>query len=98
MLSTLPILKLLSKKDNNPFEDILSALNTDTILITLPYLDTVKNLCEAKGVYFKTYGAVYDMLQFLEKHNCVRIQELPSGEYTMTGLHSYGKDNKQIKN
>lgn len=96
MLKT-PILRNLFKRNNNnPFQDILSALNTDTVLITINYLNAVKIMCEKKGLLFSTYGAVFDMLRFLESHKCVSIQETATGEYTMTGLYNYGKNNKQI--
>jgi len=90
------MLRLFKERDNNPFQDILSALNTDTVLITINYLNELKLLCEKKGVIFTTYGAVFDMLRFLETHKCVTLQETASGEYTMTGLYQYGKNNKQI--
>lgn len=95
MLKIPTILKPFKEKDNNPFQDILSALNTDTVLITMSYLNELKTLCEKRGVIFTTYGAVFDMLRFLEAHKCVTIQETATGEYTMTGLHQYGKNNHQ---
>jgi len=96
MLKIPTILELFKEEDNNPFQDILSALNTDTVLVTISYLKELKLLCEKKGVSFTTYGAVFGMLRFLETHKCVTIQETATGEYTMTGLHQYGKYNKQI--
>jgi len=96
MLKIHTMLRLFKERDNNPFQDILSALNTDTVLITINYLNELKLLCEKKGVIFTTYGAVFDMLRFLETHKCVTLQETASGEYTMTGLYQYGKNNKQI--
>lgn len=93
MSKTLNILNLF-KKQNNPFQDILSALNTDTVLITLDYLKEVRTICEAHDVQFHTYGSVFDMLRFLEDNNLVAIKETATGEYTLTGLYKYGKDNK----
>jgi hypothetical protein len=92
------ILNLMSKASskNNPFQDILSALNTDTILVTMDYLKVVRSICESHKVYFATYGAVFDMLRFLEENGCISIKEQGTGEYTITGLYNYGKHNQQI--
>ena len=85
---------LLSK--NNPFQDILSALGTDTILVTIDYLKVVHNICASHNVVFSTYGAIFDMLRFLEENGCIAIKEQATGEYTITGLYNYGKHNQQI--
>ena len=82
---------LFSKKQNNPFQDILSALGTDTVLVTLDYLKMVKAACLEHDVHFSTYGTVFDMLRFLEEKGCLAIKELATGEYTITGLYTYGK-------
>ena len=87
------LLSQFSKNKNNPFQDILSALGTDTIVITMEYLGALKNICADYNVNFTTYGAVFDMLRFLELNKCVSIQENEKGEYTMTGLYQYGKNN-----
>lgn len=89
-------LSSLFSKRNNPFQDILSALNTDTILVTIDYLKTVRSICASHKVQFSTYGAVFDMLRFLEEKECITIKELDTGEYTITGLYNYGKNNQQI--
>lgn len=93
----MPIPAVMNKvSSNNPFEDILSALNTSTILVTMDYLKAVRTICEDHNVHFPTYGAVFDMLRFLEENGCISIKEQSTGEYTITGLYNYGKNNQQI--
>jgi len=75
----------------NPIRELLHELQTDTKTITLEYLHKLGTLFQKYGVRFNNYGAVFEMLEFLEQNGCITIQKQSDGSYTITGLYTYGK-------
>lgn len=79
------------KKRSNPIKELLYELQTNTTVITLEYLRDLDILFQKYGVKFDHYGAVFEMLEFLEQNGCVTIQPQGDGSYTITGLYTYGR-------
>jgi hypothetical protein len=79
-------------KNPNPIKDLLYELQTNTKVITLEYLVKLGRLFKKYGVQFNDYGAVFEMLKFLEQNGCVTITEQSDGSYLITGLYNYGQN------
>ena len=75
----------------NPIKELLHELQTDTVVITLEYLHKLGELFQKYGVQLNNYGAVFEMLEFLEQNGCVTITPQRDGSYTITGLYTYGR-------
>ena len=75
----------------NPIKELLHELQTDTAVITLEYLHKLGTMFQKYGVRFNNYGAVFEMLEFLEQNGCVTITKQNDGSYTITGLYKYGR-------
>jgi hypothetical protein len=75
----------------NPIKELLHELQTDTVVITLEYLHRLGELFQKYGVQLNNYGAVFEMLEFLEQNGCVTITPQGDGSYTITGLYTYGR-------
>jgi len=75
----------------NPFKVLLHELGTNTLLVTMDYLDAIKKLFYAYDVEFVNYSQVFEMLEYLQQHGCLNIKQRGDGSYTITGLYNYGE-------
>lgn len=80
-----------TKPTGNPFKELLYELQTNTRIVTLEYLVNLNKLFQKHGVRFNNYGAVFEMLEYLEQNGCVTIDQQNDGSYTITGLYTYGR-------
>ena len=80
-----------TKPTGNPFKELLYELQTNTRIVTLEYLVNLGKLFQKHGVRFNNYGAVFEMLEYLEQNGCITIDQQNDGSYTITGLYTYGR-------
>jgi hypothetical protein len=78
---------------DNPIKELLFELGTSSQEITLDYLTKVNKLLLNHGVNLKTYGHIFNFLEYLEENNCVKIHKHNNKDvFVLTGLHNYGKN------
>ena len=80
----------MKQSSDNPFRTILTSLGTATKTVTIDYLNELALVFKTHGVNFETYGSIFEMLQFLEEHKCVKLTKNDREEWELTGLYNYG--------
>jgi hypothetical protein len=83
----------LSLKIDNPIKELLFELGTSSQSITFDYLHKVNTLLIKYGIKSKTYGNVFNFLEYLEEAGCVKITKHNTNNYyIITGLYNYGEN------
>lgn len=67
----------------NPFQLIVSNLTDDPKAVTVDYLEDLLSLMDDHGVYLETLTEAFMVLEYLNFHNAIQLDEHQDKSYTI---------------